>query len=71
MLTTDLLNRSLGELTPADFARDCASTLVHAIQPAPNHVYNGGYPAASTPVSGHIAHGGGVNAMAIDRFEGR
>ncbi|PQE33004.1 hypothetical protein CJF32_00001486 [Rutstroemia sp. NJR-2017a WRK4] len=77
-----LFDRSTGNLDPKAFARIQTSQLLHAIQPAPNLQFNGGENAISNngderrrnrdPAEPKLwAHQTGVNALAIDRFDGK
>ncbi|KAH8820894.1 WD40-repeat-containing domain protein [Xylogone sp. PMI_703] len=82
-----LLDRSTGTLGPRAFARNQNANRLYSIQPAPNLRFNGGEKEASPPEAtgsgeesqGQIkdtgvrvwAHQSGVNALAIDKFEGR
>ncbi|KAM3075196.1 hypothetical protein ACMFMG_007353 [Clarireedia jacksonii] len=77
-----LFDRSTGNLDPKAFARIQTSQLLHAIQPAPSLQFNGGEKAISNngderprdrdPTELKLwAHQTGVNALAIDKFEGK
>lgn len=66
MLTVQLLNRSIGDLSPPAFTRDVNAQLSRQLR------YNGDIRLASSGGSSEpCAHAAGVNAIAIDRFEGR
>ena len=90
MLTTDLWERSTGESSPFAFAQKQTTRLLHALQPAPDILFDGqgdqsreplnestsstnaaDQDASNTGQSLRIAHKSGVNALAIDKFEGR
>lgn len=79
-----LLNRTIGSISPPVLQRAQTTRLVHAISPAPGVQFlneqTGPEVASSTDrhdddrdaSTEHIwAHKAGVNALAIDRFEGR
>ncbi|KAI9814888.1 MAG: hypothetical protein M1832_005616 [Thelocarpon impressellum] len=72
--------RALGIVPPRTLARHFTSSLLHALQPAPGVRFS----SALTPADGSAtraedgeeevavkAHGSGVNALVVDRFEGR
>jgi len=86
MLATSLLSRSLADITPHSFARAQNNRLIHALQPAPRVRFNGdaGADVSSkqrrkenedddSDEEGETvsAHRAGVNAITVDRFEGR
>lgn len=76
-----IFDRSTGNLGPNAFARIQTTQLIHAISPAPKLQFNGGEkpPATVTPDAEARdyepeklwAHQTGVNALSIDRFEGK
>jgi DNA excision repair protein ERCC-8 len=77
-----LLNRSLASITPTSLARAQTASLLHAIQPAPNIQFlSDDSSSERLNATTHHAdnadgeqprtHKAGVNALAIDRFEGR
>ena len=81
-----LFDRSTGNLNPQAFARLHTSTLLHATQLAPKLRFNGGEKeevvrgrAASANINVPVdsletkiwAHQAGVNALALDKFDGR
>jgi hypothetical protein len=74
-----LLNHSLGIITYRDLRRALCSRLLHAIQPS-NVAFEGPVPAQNDSSSSAAAgtaeklrspHIDGVNAITIDKFEGR
>lgn len=85
MLTTELLGRSLGVDTAFAFAQGHTTRLLHALQPAPQVRYLGDPTAISEIAAGSrdaqgvggaqsavwVAHRAGVNAIAVEKFEGR
>lgn len=79
MLATDLFTRALGQTSPFSLAQDQTTRLLHAIQPAPHVRFEGHSPKASVRAriqdegdeASAIAHTAGVNAIVIDKFEGR
>ena len=87
MLTTSLLSRSLGEISPHSFAQGQEERQLRAIQPAPltrfdaasqtsgsnvTTTFNGAIESADDDAeTTTIAHKTGVNALTIDKFEGR
>ena len=81
-----LFDRSTGNLDPQAFARLHTSALLHATQLTPKLRFNGGETeavasgrATSVPTVASIdtwetkiwAHQAGVNALALDKFDGR
>lgn len=76
-----LLSRSLGSIGPQSLQRAETNRLLHAVQPAPGIRFDGSDDAlasVSIPTAGGDgalyetwAHKAGVNALVIDRFEGR
>ncbi|KAF2015685.1 WD40 repeat-like protein [Aaosphaeria arxii CBS 175.79] len=70
MNTQDLLARSIGFNTPNDVKRATTSRLVYAIQPT-SVTFSHKSPSKENPNECPPAHASGVNAIAIDRFEGR
>ena len=76
-----LLSRSLGSVGPQSLQRAESNRLLHAIQPTPGVRFDGSDDTATstlTPreigdgLSSEIwAHKAGVNALVIDKFEGR
>lgn len=88
MLATELLERSVGECSPFAFAQRQTSRLLHALQPAPDILFDGQaqshersdeavaanageQDASPERQSARLAHKSGVNALAVDKFEGR
>lgn len=79
MLSTDLLTRSLGEISAFSLAQDQTTRQVNAIQPAARIRFEGVHPAKGAHKSRPsdddediaIAHTAGTNAIVIDKFEGR
>ena len=80
MLATQILDRSTGVLTSSAFARKQTSRLVHALQPAPHVHFDGSQDhEAGKDISARqgedlsqcLAHRSGVNALTVERFEGR
>ncbi|KAI9729052.1 MAG: hypothetical protein M1828_000137 [Chrysothrix sp. TS-e1954] len=83
MLTTSLLSRSLGDTTAHGFAQEQEERLLRAIQPAPytrfdatpqvrdSHGASAGVNEGDDVETPAIAHKTGVNALTVDRFEGR
>jgi DNA excision repair protein ERCC-8 len=78
-----LFDRSTGSLKPNAFARLQSTHLVYDIQQALNHQFDGGensrvdletvFTEADVD-NGHVkacAHLAGVNALVVDRFEGK
>ncbi|ORY12123.1 WD40-repeat-containing domain protein [Clohesyomyces aquaticus] len=70
MNTQQLLNRSFGFTDHNVLKRGTASRLVYALQPSTVAFNRRHAPADATPERA-IAHPSGVNALTIDRFEGR
>jgi DNA excision repair protein ERCC-8 len=82
-----LFERSTGSLSPNAFARIYSTRLIYEIQAAPDIKFDGGEaPAVSRDDARHpdtradlggddsttmVAHRAGVNALVVDRFEGR
>lgn len=76
-----LLSRSLGSIGPQSLQRAETNRLLHAVQPAPGIRFDGSddtaTPASISAAGGDRAlsdtwaHKAGVNALVIDRFEGR
>ncbi|KAI1800590.1 WD40 repeat-like protein [Daldinia bambusicola] len=77
-----LFERSIGSLGPNVFARLQTTQLLHSFRPAPEFRFNGGERGtairndeegsiAPDPTSTLWAHQAGVNALALDRFDGR
>ncbi|KAH7011707.1 WD40-repeat-containing domain protein [Ilyonectria destructans] len=72
-----LLARETGDLDPRDFARTVTTDLLRSFAPAPQHRFNGEFaprpdPAGVDERAHNIrAHGAGVSALALDKFEGR
>ena len=80
MLATELLERSVGNVSPPAFAQRLSTQSLHALQPAPHVLFNakgtranGATPNSSTvdALSSALAHKSGVNALAVEKFEGR
>ncbi|OAA60739.1 DNA excision repair protein ERCC-8 [Cordyceps fumosorosea ARSEF 2679] len=82
-MQTRILARETGDLKPQDFARSLASDLIRTFAPAPQHRFNGeiltsqgsarGGPSSVTEERAHNtrAHGAGVTALDVDKFDGR
>ncbi|KAM0669226.1 hypothetical protein ACQRIT_004191 [Beauveria bassiana] len=82
-MQTRLFARETGDLLPQDFARTLASDLVRTFAPAPQHRFNGEVITSQRPTSGRSssvveerahnirAHGAGVSALDVDKFDGR
>jgi DNA excision repair protein ERCC-8 len=77
-----LFERASGNIGPNAFARLHLTQLLTSFQPAPKHRFDGGergtavhHEADGSSASGsgsHIwAHQAGVNALALERFDGR
>ncbi|KAI9640093.1 hypothetical protein NHQ30_011495 [Ciborinia camelliae] len=76
-----IFDRSTGNLGPNAFARIQTTQLIHVISPAPNLQFNGGEkPQRSVATDAEArdyepakiwAHQTGVNALSIDRFDGK
>ncbi|KAK7419340.1 hypothetical protein QQZ08_010873 [Neonectria magnoliae] len=72
-----LLARETGDLHPRDLARTITTDLVRSFAPAPQHRFNGDVAPPSDPAGvderAHNirAHGAGVSALALDKFDGR
>lgn len=72
MLSTSLLDRSLCNLSSAEFAREQSQLATHAIQPAPGITFDNGIKSPTTgSIQPVLAHSAGTNAIVIDKFEGR
>ena len=85
MLTASLLSRSLGDASPSALRQEQSTRLLHALQPAPhirfdnvvrpNEQNGGDAPDTQRGVVEEeqetFAHKVGVNALVVDRFEGR
>ncbi|KAL9096154.1 MAG: hypothetical protein Q9165_001677 [Trypethelium subeluteriae] len=75
-----LLNRATGSISPQSLERAHATRLLHALQPSPTVLFSP-EPGPRQETSNNrshearkrtgVAHKAGVNAIAIDRFEGR
>ncbi|KAF2142216.1 uncharacterized protein K452DRAFT_287436 [Aplosporella prunicola CBS 121167] len=69
-----LLNRQLGTLSPRAFCRAETTRRLHALQPTTLQ-FDGAPPqdarSAAVPHRDVLAHPAGVNALTIDKFEGR
>ncbi|KAH7132136.1 WD40-repeat-containing domain protein [Dendryphion nanum] len=70
MNTQYLLARSIGFNSPGEIKRATATRLVYALQPS-GATFSHRSPSPLTPNEAPPAHISGVNALAIDRFEGR
>jgi DNA excision repair protein ERCC-8 len=70
MNTQHLLNRAFGFNTHHEIKRIAASALVYALQPAPV-TFSQHPPSKDTPNEIAPAHVSGVNALTVDKFEGR
>jgi DNA excision repair protein ERCC-8 len=78
-----LFDRSTGSLKPNAFARLQSTHLVYDIQQAPGHQFDGGESSrvdletvgtVADVDNGNVkscAHLAGINALVVDRFEGR
>ncbi|ESZ95999.1 hypothetical protein SBOR_3619 [Sclerotinia borealis F-4128] len=75
-----IFDRSTGNLDPNAFARIQTTQLIHAISPAPKLQFNGGETPPTIAADAEArdyepaklwAHQTGVNALSIDRFEGK
>ncbi|KAH7062303.1 WD40-repeat-containing domain protein [Macrophomina phaseolina] len=66
-----LLNRALGAISPAAFRRHETSRLLHSLQPTSLRFDSSAQLEDDTLPEDLRAHAAGVNAMTIDRFEGR
>lgn len=72
-----LLARELGDLSPQDFSRTVTTDLLRSFAPAPLHRFNGEInprpdPAGVDQRAHNIrAHGSGVSALALEKFEAR
>lgn len=70
MSTVNLLNRSTGLNYPYAVQRDIITRLTYALQPS-DVTFSEHAPSPDTPHDQNPAHIAGVNAIAIDKFEGR
>ncbi|KAJ6790007.1 hypothetical protein PWT90_03796 [Aphanocladium album] len=82
-MQTRLLARETGDLEPQEFARSLASDLIRTFAPAPQHRFNGeiltsqaapgGVPSFAVEERAHNirAHGAGVSALEVEKFDGR
>jgi DNA excision repair protein ERCC-8 len=70
MNTQQLLDRAYGFTPHNAFKRATASRLVYALQPSSVN-FSQKLPSIESPNERHPAHISGVNALTIDRFEGR
>ncbi|MCJ1276284.1 hypothetical protein MMC21_004089 [Puttea exsequens] len=79
-MTSNLLGRSLGIISPRGFQRTETSRLLHALQAAPGVRFDGSDESVQAHRTGGEedgqaepawAHRAGVNCITIDRFEGR
>jgi DNA excision repair protein ERCC-8 len=70
MNTVHLLNRSFGLNFPNDVQRDTTSRLIYALQPS-DLTFSQHAPSEDAPNDPIPAHLSGVNAITIDKFEGR
>ncbi|KAL1591623.1 hypothetical protein SLS60_011873 [Paraconiothyrium brasiliense] len=70
MTTQQIANRAYGILPANVVKRAVASRLVYALQPSSVN-FSGRAPSSHEPNERHPAHVAGVNALTIDRFEGR
>ncbi|KAF4458027.1 DNA excision repair protein ERCC-8 [Fusarium austroafricanum] len=76
-MQSNLLARETGDFRPLDFARSITSELLRSFAPAPQHRFNGERTAkpdiAGVDERAHNirAHGTGVNALALEKFDGR
>lgn len=70
MTTQQLVDRAYGISSHNATQRAVASRLVHALQPSSLN-FSEQLPSADDPNQRQVAHISGVNALTIDRFEGR
>ena len=80
-MTSNLLGRALGIVSPQALQQAETSRLLHSLQAAPGIRFNGGDGAAAEASSQNVgdegeqkdtwAHRAGVNCLTVDRFEGR
>lgn len=74
-----LFNRALGSISPSSFHVDQTTRLVHLLEPAPGIRFSSVKDLASAKgtetefdsTDEVLAHHAGVNAVAIDQYEGR
>ncbi|CAN8105779.1 unnamed protein product [Discula destructiva] len=82
-----LLDRELGNLTHSDLSRQVTTKLLRTFQPAPQHRFDGGHKGSATSGNGEgasntgrvnqyervdlWAHQAGVQALALERFDGK
>jgi DNA excision repair protein ERCC-8 len=74
-----ILARELGVLSPRDFAKSVTADLLGDFAAAPHHRFDGvsGDAAGRASAAGRphetsiVAHRGGANALAIEKYEGR
>ncbi|KAH6697202.1 WD repeat domain-containing protein [Plectosphaerella plurivora] len=71
MQSSRLFARSTGDLAPNAFARTTFSELLRSFGPAPQHRFDGDGFGADDLAPGVWAHREGVNALAVDKFDGR
>lgn len=66
-----LLNRALGVISPPAFQRHETTRLLHALQSAAVRFDGSAQPDSDALPEEAKAHAAGVNAMTVDKFEGR
>lgn len=66
-----LLNRALGAISPPAFQRHETTRLLHALQSTSVRFDGSAEPDSDALPEDVKAHAAGVNAMTIDKFEGR
>lgn len=66
-----LFNRAAGLAHPRDVSRITTTRLIYALQPAPSIAFSAHSAPDDDPTEHPPAHPSGVNAIAVDRFEGR
>lgn len=72
MNTGYLLSRSLGDRRSRALQSEETTRLLHALQPSTDVVFQNGHVTEGPAQSRRpVAHGSGVNAITIDKFEGR
>ena len=66
-----VLDRAYGFIPNHVLKRACASHLSYALQPSPAVTFSQHLPAPDDPHERILAHASGVNALTIDKFEGK
>lgn len=69
--TLQLFHRAAGLAHPRDVSRIATTRLIYALQPASSIAFSAHAAPEDDPTEHPPAHASGVNAIAIDRFEGR